>query len=62
MTTVTASWGGRASVKGLLSYPKDDREPPVDGVDYAHCHLWGGVPVTRTHGAALVLPACSAER
>ena len=42
-------------LKGLLGHSEHDRQPPVDGVDYAHGHLRSGVPVVSAHGTALVL-------
>ena len=46
-------------LKGLLGHSKHDRQPPVDGIDYAHGHLRGRVPVVGAHGTALVLPAAT---
>jgi hypothetical protein len=44
-------------LEGLLSHAEHDCQPPVNGVDNAHGHLRGGVPVVGAHGAALLLAA-----
>jgi hypothetical protein len=46
-------------LKGLLGHSEHNRQPPIDGVDYAQSHLRSGVPVVGAHGAALVLPAAT---